>query len=178
MEPARKQVFYPEEVNNRPVKRKVEKPRKKKKQRNLQTQHKELQKNYRLEKMLFCTMIMMITLVSLGLLLRYVMITEARHEIHQLNSAIVDLKNDERSLRVELESLSRSNRVEFEASERLEMVYPEIQEVNYVQVDSNEVSRIANHLEGRENQVSPEPSLMGRANESLRQWLSKVDALF
>ncbi|NBG88514.1 cell division protein FtsL [Isachenkonia alkalipeptolytica] len=178
MEAAREEIIYPEEINSKPLKNGRAKPHKKKKKKILRKQHEEMQKKYRLEKLLFCTMILVITLVSLGLLLRYVMITEARHDIHQLNSAITELKNDERALRIELETLSRSNRVELEAAERLEMIYPEIQEVNYVQVDSNEVNRVANHLEELDNRESLAPGFMEKANERVQQWLSRVEALF
>lgn len=178
MEVAREEIYYPEEVVHPPMKSDDQKSAKQKKQKKLQKQYKEKQKKYRIEKALFCIMILMITMVSLGLLLRYVMITEARHEIHQLNSSITDLRNEERSLRVELESLSRSNRVELEAMERLEMVYPEIGEVTYLQVDSGEVKRIANHLESFEPRELPEPGFIQKADESIRQWLSKVQALF
>lgn len=178
MEVTREEIYYPEEVDHKPSKSAKKKLQKNKQRKKLQKQSKEMQKKYRWEKLFFCAMILMITVISLGLLLRYVMITEARHDIHRLNAAITELKNDERTLRIEVESLARSNRVENEAIERLEMMYPDTREVNYIQVDTNEVSRITNHLEGFDNRVIPNQGFMEKANENLRQWLSRVEALF
>lgn len=178
MEVAREEIYYPEEVKNKPLKSDKRKLRKNKKRKKLQQQSQEMQKKYRREKLFFCAMILMISVISLGLLLRYVMITETRHDIHQLNATITDLQNDERTLRIEVESLARSNRVELEATERLEMIYPDTREVNYIQVDPNEVERIANHLEGLGNQENPNLGFLEKANENLRQWFSRVEALF
>ncbi len=178
MEVAREVIYYPEEVNSKPLKSDKRKLQKNKKRKKLQQQNKEMQKKYRQEKLFFCAMILMISVISLGLLLRYVMITEARHDIHQLNATIMDLKNDERTLRIEVESLARSNRVEFEATERLEMIYPDTREINYIQVDSDEVNRIANHLERLDNREIPNQGFLEKANENLRQWFSRVEALF
>lgn len=178
MEVAREVIYYPEEVEYKPSKSAKKKLQKNKQRKKLQKQNKEMQKKYRREKLFFCAMILMISVISLGLLLRYVMITEARHDIHQLNATITDLKNDERVLRIEVESLARSNRVEFEATERLEMIYPDTREINYIQVDSNEVDRIANHLADFEILEKPNYGFIEKANESVRQWLSKVEALF
>ncbi len=178
MEVAREEIYYPEETDKKPSKFDKNKLRKSKKGKRLQKQSQEMQKKYRREKLFFGTMILIISIISLGLLLRYVMITEARHDIHQLNAAITDLKNDERALRVEVESLARSNRVEVEAAERLGMIYPDTREVNYIQVDADEVNRIANHLEGLDNQESPNQGFIKKANENLREIFSRVEALF
>jgi len=178
MEVAREEIYYPTEVKPTPSKSANKKLQKNKQRKKLQKQNKEMQKKYRREKLFFCAMILMISIISLGLLLRYVMITEARHDIHRLNAAITELKNDERTLRIEVESLARSNRVEMEATERLKMIYPDTREVNYIQVDTDEVNRITNHLEGFDNRIVPSQGFMERANENLRQWLSRVEALF
>jgi|GEM_PF-1414506 len=178
MEVAREEIYYPEEAEPKPSKSPKKKLQKNKQRKKLQKQSKEMQKKYRREKLFFCAMILMISVISLGLLLRYLMITEARHDIHRLNAAITELKNDERTLRIEVESLARSNRVELEATERLEMIYPDTREINYIQVDADEVTRIANHLEGFDNRIVPNQGFMEKANENLRQWLSKVEALF
>ncbi len=178
MEVAREEIYYPEDETNKPVKPDKRKLRKNKKRKKLQKQNQEMQKKYRQEKLFFCIMILVISVISLGLLLRYVMITEARHDIHQLNATITDLKNDERALRIEVESLARSNRVETEATERLEMIYPDTREVNYIQVDSAEVERLANHLEGLDSLENQEQGFIEKASENLRQLFSRVEALF
>ncbi len=178
MEVAREEIYYPEETVKKNPKEDKLKLTKKKNRKKLQKQSKEMQKKYRREKVLFCLMIMTVTLICLGLLLRYVMITEARHDIHQLNTTIAELKNDERDLRIEVESLSRSNRVESEAINRLEMIYPDTREVNYIEVDSIAVKRIASHLENFQVQDTPEPGFIKKANDNLRQLFSKVETLF
>ena len=178
MDVARKEIYYPDEINSKPLKSHKRKVRKSKKGKKIQKHHQEMQRKYQQEKLLFCIMILLISAISLGLLLRYVMITEARHDIHQLNAGIAELKNDERTLRIEVESLARSNRVENEAIERLEMIYPDTREVNYIQVDATEVERIAGHLEGLSHQESETQGLMEKASENLKQWFSKLEALF
>ena len=182
MEVARKEVYHPEEAERRAGKKNKPKTKgktaKKKEREKIKKQQKEMQRKYRREKVLFSAAILLVSFISLGLLLRYVMITEARHDLHQLNAAITELQNDERGLRVEVESLSRSNRVELEAVERLGMTYPAISEVNYIEVDQGETEKIAAHLDGFSVRENPEPGLLDKANENMRQWLSKIEALF
>ncbi|MCC5912548.1 MAG: hypothetical protein JJT76_19185 [Clostridiaceae bacterium] len=103
-------------------------------------------KSYRFEKIASGLGVSIVLILSLALLIRFAAITDARHHVHSLNQQIEQLESQRENLRVEVERSSKSQWIENEAKERLNMQYPQSQQMIYINVDPIEVAMISSRI--------------------------------
>lgn len=132
-------------------------------------------KNYRFQKVLLCTNIVAILALSLVLLLRFATITEARHQVHTLNSQLDQLKMQKEHLKVKVESASKSKWIEKEAIERLSMQYPLLEQMLYIHVSPQETAMLTREMRVHNNEVFDEE--ISKKN-SILNMAAKIVGLF
>ncbi|OPJ56850.1 septum formation initiator family protein [Alkalithermobacter paradoxus] len=73
--------------------------------------------------------------IVLSLMCRYAIISTLKYEIHALNRELREIENKKRELHLNLERLSNSGYIEREAKKRLNMNYPDDEQIVYINVD-------------------------------------------
>lgn len=130
------------------------------------------QKSYRLEKVMIFSTIFIILCASLLLLLRYSIIIESRYAIHTLSSQLEQLETQTQKTKIAVEKVTKSKNIESQAISRLNMVYPNLEQTMYINIDPIEVAEISNLLDEKFHHLQNDHTTIN--TKSISYFISKL----
>ena len=128
---------------------------------------KEVQKSYIPETcaLLFC--IAAILVLNLFLLGRFADITSTKHQVSQMEKKMEQLQNQREQLAVSIEKSSRLDWIEQEAMARLNMQYPDKNQIIYISVDPVRVQLVAGQMNHQVTEDDLEGSILPQSIEKI-----------
>jgi cell division protein FtsL len=127
----------------------------------------DVQKSYIPETcaLLFC--IAAILVLNLFLLGRFADITSTKHQVSQMEKKMEQLQNQREQLAVSIEKSSRLDWIEQEAVARLNMQYPDKNQIIYISVDPVRVQLVAGQMKHQVTDDVLEGSILPQSIEKI-----------